>query len=108
MESGIYLNWDQEFFDLDLGDERLNRRFVTVLDDISRHPGRSLYAACETSAKSKAAYRLMDHEHFEPENVWQAHREQVIERMRSEEVVLLLQDTTSCNFEHLSTADLGR
>ena len=101
--------WDEEFSDLDLGDERLNRRFVSVLNDLSSNPSASLYSACQNKASTKGAYRLMNQEKLETDKVWEIHRENVIERMQSEPVVLLIQDTTTFNFHsHMATKKLGR
>lgn len=110
MEEDIYLSWQKEFSDLDLGDPRLTKRFLTVLNDLSLHPPASLYASSAgVPSKMKAAYRLMDHEKLEVENLWSHHQQKTMERINQHPVVLLISDTTVFNFEnHPAVRGLGR
>ncbi|MBS1270836.1 MAG: hypothetical protein MAG794_01804 [Gammaproteobacteria bacterium] len=52
---------DQELGGVALGDRRLNRRLRTLARDVYAQPQAQLPQACGTRAKTKAAYRLLDH-----------------------------------------------
>ena len=109
MRRNFRLSWSDEFAGFDLGDKRVNRRFIQVLNDFTKDPAAPILKASQSWAGAKGAYRLMDQEKFSSEKVWAHHAEQSLERMRSEDVVLLLSDTTVLNFQsHLALKGAGR
>jgi hypothetical protein len=79
---------------VDLGDERLDSRLVTVLSALGSRPTLSIPAACRGRAESKAAYRFFANDKATFDNVLQPHLERSRARMAQQEMVLLVQDTT--------------
>jgi len=84
----------EEMAAADLKDKRLNKRLTRILSDLAERPTASLPAACGGEAELAAAYRFFDNEKVGYEGVLQPHREATRERIASQEVVLLVQDTT--------------
>lgn len=97
-----------EFGSLELSDERLERRVKKMLGDMGAQPGASLPQASGDWGATKGAYRFLDNEEVEAEAMLRAHREAMLERARSQRVVLAVQDTTALNFSaHPQTTGLG-
>ena len=93
---------------LDFGDERLEERLRKMLGDFGAQPGASIPQASGDWAATKGAYRCLDHEEVEAEQVLWAHRQATLERARGQSVVLAVQDTTTLNFStHPQTVGLG-
>jgi len=46
----------------DLGDKRLNRRLIDIVETLSAKPAVSVPQACGTWAKTKAVYRFWDNQ----------------------------------------------
>ncbi len=108
-ESGEGQDWaEREFGDAVLGDRRLQRRLVAVAQDFYARPQANLPQACGTRAKTKAAYRLLDHDQLTLPQLLAAHYASTVERMRQHPVVLAVQDTTFLNYSgHLDSEGLG-
>lgn len=81
-----------------LGDARLNRRLMKMVEDLSSHPESSVPQACGDWASTKAAYGFWKNDKVEPEAINQAHKHSTVERLSSHNTVLNLQDTTDLNF----------
>jgi hypothetical protein len=81
-----------------LGDSRLNRRSVTVLEALAADPEASINAACDGWAETLAAYRFFNNPAVTPELLLQAHRDVTVRRIRERSTVLLIQDTTELDF----------
>jgi beta-glucosidase-like glycosyl hydrolase len=79
---------------VDWGDERLDRRYQVVLDQLSQKPSVSIPAACGGWAETIAAYRFLDHERVDEQKVLKPQVEATRQRIGQEAVVLLVQDTT--------------
>jgi hypothetical protein len=77
-----------------IGDKRLNKRFATVLDQLSSKPNESIPAACGGWTDINAAYRFFDNDKVTPAKVLAPHRDAMIERCAQYKVVLVAQDTT--------------
>ena len=84
----------------DLGDQRLNRRLVRVVEDLARQPSASVPQASGTWAATKAVYRFWDSERVAPEAMRASHTRSTVERVRGHEWVLAVQDTTNLDFAH--------
>ena len=78
----------------DFGDERLDSRYRVLLDRLSDKPSLSIAAACQGGAEVAAAYRFFDNERVAAEAVLRPHIDATVERVRSQAVVLVPQDTT--------------
>ena len=93
-------NWVvKELETLDLGDKRLNDRCESLLTTLSLNPKKSIPAACNGWAETIAAYRFMDNPLVTPEKIFAPHQEATLERIKTEKIVLMVQDTTEIKYE---------
>ncbi len=98
----------REFSSIDLGDQRLNKRFKRVSQKMFEKPMSSINAVCSTWSDTKAAYRLFDNEKVASEEILAAHRAETLKRIEEEEVVYAIQDTTYLNYHpHRARTDMG-
>jgi len=99
---------EEELGTVQFYDPRLSRRLYSLVRDFYRQPQAPIPQACQSRAKSKAAYRFLDNERVSMERVLVAHIESSIERIKAERVVLAAQDTTTLNYtSHRATEGLG-
>lgn len=81
-------------------DERLCRRFRSLLTDIGGAVGASLPFACQDWASTKAAYRFLANDRVDPSDILSGHFGATAERFAtSDGMVLVLQDTTEFSFQ---------
>jgi len=101
---------EMEFRNLDLGDERLNKRAVKLIATFVKAPKLSIPQACQGWAETQATYRFYANENVTWEKLLMAHTSQVEQRIIASEepVILCLQDTTELDFNGQETEDLGR
>lgn len=91
-----------------LGDRRLSRRLCEIARDFYARPQAQIPQACQSRAKTKAAYRFFQHPETQMDVLLEPHRQATTRRMAQERVVLCPQDTTSLNYSaHPATSDLG-
>ena len=83
---------------IDLGDRRLNKRSVKVLEALSANPEASVNGATEGWADTQAAYRFFDNGNVTPERILEPHSEATVRRMQDHPVVLIVQDTTELDY----------
>ncbi len=97
-----------EFGQAALPDARLRTRLVSVARDLYDRPQANIPQACQSRAKTKAAYRLFEHPHATMDTLLRAHYEATVHRIQPQAVVLAVQDTTSLNYSaHPATDGLG-
>jgi hypothetical protein len=84
----------EEMQDLDLNDERLNRRLEQLLSDLGDGPALSIPAACGGYNEMTAAYRFFDNDKASFEGILTPHRKCTLQRAQNEKVVLLAADTS--------------
>jgi hypothetical protein len=87
-----------EFVGIDLGDKRLNKRSVTILEALASNPEASINASIESWGDTLAAYRFFRNPAVEPQEILRPHREATERRMHEHSVVLVVQDTTEFDF----------
>ena len=81
-------------------DERLGRRFQSLLADIGGAVGASLPFACQDWASTKAAYRFLSNDRVDPSDILSGHFEATAARFAaSDGTILVLQDTTEFSFQ---------
>lgn len=98
----------EEFGAAKLNDQRLKRRLLLIARDLYDRPQASLPEACQSRAKTKAAYRFFEHATTTMDNLLTAHYEATVKRMSQEKLVLIAQDTTTVNYSaHPLTEGLG-
>jgi hypothetical protein len=97
-----------EFGEVQLGDRRLNRRLLVLARDFYARPQAQIPQACQTRAKTQAAYRFCKHPNTQMDVLIEPHRQATQQRIAEHRVVLAVQDTTSLNYStHPSTQGLG-
>lgn len=87
-----------ELAGIDLGDKRLNRRSLKVIEALSGDPAASINGSIETWSDTLAAYRLFDNASVTPEAILKPHYQATMARIIEEPVVLIVQDTTELDF----------
>ena len=87
----------REFSDVDLGDERLEKRCRQLASQLSAHPDKSVPQACRRWADTKAAYRFFSNERVTREKLLEPHIAQTVERSSELKTILAIQDTTFFN-----------
>jgi hypothetical protein len=98
----------EEFGAARLGDERLRRRLLVMARDFYARPRAQIPQACQSRAKTKAAYRFLQHPDTTLDRVLASHVDAARQRIAKEPIVLAVQDTTSLNYStHPATAQLG-
>ncbi len=83
---------------IDLGDMRLNKRSVKVIEALAANPEASINGACEGWGDTLAAYRFFDNKAVTPEQILEPHRRATLRRIGVLPVVLIVQDTTELDF----------
>ncbi len=102
------MGWaSEELSRIDLGDQRLNERSVKLLRRLSAKPTASIPAACRGWAETVAAYRFLAQDEIEWSDILQPHVDCSLARMRSQSVVLCIQDTTELDFNGRGAEGLG-
>lgn len=99
---------EEEFGGAPLADERLRRRLLILARDRYNRPQASIPQTCQSRAKTKAAYRLLEHSQSTMDKLLSSHYEATRNRIHNERVVLVVQDTTTLNYSaHPATEGLG-
>lgn len=99
---------EEEFGEVDLGDERLNRRLLEIVKRLSENSQGSLPAASQDPAMLKAIYRFFDNEYIEPKDLLCGHIAATYKRMGQEKLVLAPNDTCLLDLStHKTTEGLG-
>ena len=83
---------------IELGDQRLNKRSLAILEALAANPEASINASMESWGETLAAYRFFRNSNVHPEQILCPHREATERRMREHPVVLVVQDTTEFDF----------
>lgn len=98
---------EQEFVGLDLGDARLNRKAKKLVERLAAKPTASIPEACDSWSETRAAYRFLRNTDVSWEGILAPHWASTQARMRSQSVVLCIQDTTELDFNGQEIAGLG-
>ena len=103
------ISWvTEEFSKMKLKDRRLNKRCQTIARALEQQPTEPINQACEDWADTKAAYRFFDNPKVSPAQILAPHTKRTVKRMKSQQLVLAVQDTMYLNYtHHPQTADLG-
>jgi len=99
---------EEEFGDCALPDARLQTRLFSLARDFYARPTGNLAHACANRAKTKAAYRFLDHEQTTMQTLLKPHYRATEARLRQESIILAVQDTSSVNYTaHPFTEGMG-
>jgi hypothetical protein len=108
---GIAVEFARENFEAaDFGDKRLNKRLLSVAEQLATHPNETFPKRFQSPADLQGFYRLMKQERVTHKKVMAMHTEVTWRRMRATPgVTLLLHDTTVLDYSGLdSMKDLGQ
>lgn len=83
-----------------LGDARLNKRLMKMVEDFAAQPESSVPQASGNWASTKGAYEFWKNGKVEPDAIIQAHEQSTMERLMSQDTVIAIQDTTDLDFTH--------
>lgn len=98
----------EEFADVDLGDERLNRRLGLLAGSLAGRPAESFPSLLD-DAELEAAYRFFGNDQVSPEAILAPHLRQSALRAAKHPRVLVIHDTTQFEFPgHSRRPGLGR
>ena len=78
----------------EIGDTRLDARYLIVLNDLSQKPSFSIPTACNSWNETLAAYRFFANERTDVKSILKPHQDATLKRIQGERVVLVVQDTT--------------
>lgn len=81
-----------------LGDKRLDKRAIKILEVFGNQPEHSIPQAFPTRAEAQACYRFFDSDLVDDQKLLQPHFKATLKRIQQQEVVLIPSDTTSLNF----------
>lgn len=88
----------EETKSIDFNDKRLDSRFRKILDNLSDNPVSSLPQSLRGHSELIAAYRFMNNEKVNYEEIMQSHQKATLQRIEESDVILAVQDTTSIDF----------
>jgi hypothetical protein len=99
---------EEEFGSCVLADARLSARLLTLARDFYALPMANVPQACASRAKTKAAYRFLEHADTTMHALLQPHYRATEARVSKEAIVLAVQDSTSLDYTtHRATEGLG-
>ncbi len=108
-ETSAARDWvERETVDGAFKDERLDRRFRTLLSDIGGAIGASLPLACQDWANTKAAYRFLSNDRVDEADILSGHFAATAKRFAATNgTILVLQDTTEFSFKRERPEAIG-
>jgi hypothetical protein len=90
---------EKEFSDLDLGDIRRNKRFITIIDNVINRPGQSILQQNEGWYNSKATYEFFKNEDVTLGKIQQAIQSYGLANINSQlDCVLVIHDTSNISY----------
>jgi hypothetical protein len=104
-----YGQWmENEFCHVDFGDTRLDMRLLKVVNSFTRNPHAPINQACGSWRDAKGAYRLFANDKFDIKEVMDSHQFETYKRMKNENRIFAIQDTTYLDFDgHHKAEGLG-
>ena len=97
----------QEFVGAQLPDHRLHDRMLEIVEDLARDPSQPFPQQVGTPARLEALYRFVNNPRLDSETLLGGHFQQTAQRAAQQGVVLVLHDTTRCEFAHAQAKELG-
>ena len=88
----------KELQGLNLSDERLNQRSLSLLQRLEQHPKDKLSRACQGWAETKAAYRFLNNAKVSAQSLLKPHIESTLERIKYHKRVLCISDTSFISY----------
>lgn len=101
-------DWAAQEFGACALDARLKQRLLILARDFYARPTANVPQACSSRAKTKAAYRFLDHDDTTMDTLLQPHYRATEARLAQQSIVLAVQDTTSLDYTaHGATEGTG-
>jgi len=97
----------KDFPDLDFGDVRRSERFLTIIDNLSTHPGISIPKQNANWYDTKATYSFFKNEDVTLESLQAAIRSYGITQLENVDQVLIIHDISSISYDDLKAEGLG-
>src|SRR5882672_5690632 len=88
----------EEMAESQMHDTRHGKRLAKLLSELSERPVSSIPSACHGWAETVAAYRFLDNPNVGCEEILSGHQQATLARLRTQEVALLVQDTSFLNY----------
>ncbi len=95
-----------EFDTIDFGHKSRNDRAKGILKALFANPQESINSACDTWKDAKGAYRFLENSQVDSEEILNAHRRASVQRIKSQPVVCVAQDTTELDFGNHAPDDV--
>src|SRR5258708_13936561 len=92
---------------ISLGDERLNRRAISIAKRAVEGPGKSFPKMVKDASELEAFYRFFQNEQVEPKAILEPHRRATVARCNELPLVRVAHDTTAFSF-HGDRDGLGK
>lgn len=93
------MSWiESEFAMLDIGDARLNRRAISIAENLGLVPGRTIPQAFVSRGDIKSCYKFFDNGSVSDKKILAPHIEKTKERIQEYPVVLLPSDTSELDY----------
>ena len=100
---------DQEIEKCTFVDERLGKRFRTLLEQLSDGTGENIPIACQEWANTKAAYRFLSNERVNEKDILGGHFQSTRERFAAtDELALVSHDTTQFSYDRNDGRAIGK
>ncbi|HYS67058.1 MAG TPA: transposase [Paraburkholderia sp.] len=91
---------EQELEGSEFRDVRLRKRFGMLLEQFWKGMGQTIPLACQDWANTKAAYRFMDNDRVNEQDILSGHFQATAQRFSvTDGPILVLQDTTTFSYE---------
>jgi Transposase DNA-binding/Transposase DDE domain len=100
---------DRELADCDFKDERLGKRFRSLLEQLSSSPGDTIPLVCQDWANTKAAYRFFDNDRVGEAQILGGHFHATRERVAATSgPILVMHDTTEFTYQREDIEAVGK
>jgi hypothetical protein len=100
------MSWvEAEFKAIELGDARLNRRAIKIIETLGLAPGRTIPQAFQSWGSIKACYNFFSNGLISEKKIITPHVKQTIERIKEYPVVLLPNDTSELDYNSKDAMD---
>jgi len=100
---------DSELAECSFKDERLGKRFRSLLEQLSSSPGDSIPLVCQDWANTKAAYRFFDNDRVSEVEILGGHFQATRERVAATSgPILVMHDTTEFSYQREDVEAVGK
>jgi len=103
------LSWaEKEFQNANIGDKRLKKRLMTIVEHFANNPQAQIPQAMESFGGAKGTYRFFDNKKVTVDKIFSPHVNETIERIKGNTIILSIQDTTILDYSsHPSVTNIG-